>query len=84
MPSTSSRHQSSAASSTTLADKEFVEDFAGRCLLRFAEGYGSHGSLPADGFRMKAIEPNLPNKRRGFAGVDDRRVLNGIFCCVRA
>ena len=30
-------------------------------------------------FEWKVIEPLLPNKPRGVARVDDRRVLNGIF-----
>ena len=29
----------------------------------------------------RLIEPLLPNKPRGVARVDDRRVLNGIFMC---
>lgn len=33
--------------------------------------------LSEAGWRL--IEPLLPNKRRGVARVDDRRVLNGIF-----
>jgi hypothetical protein len=30
-----------------------------------------------------AIRPHLPNKPRGIPRVDDRRVLNGIFWCLR-
>ena len=30
-------------------------------------------------FEWKTIQPLLPNKPRGVARVDDRRVLNGIF-----
>ena len=30
-------------------------------------------------FEWRAIEPQLPNKPRGVARVDDRRVLNGIL-----
>ncbi len=29
------------------------------------------------------VKPLLPNKPRGVARVDDRRVLNGIFCVLR-
>lgn len=35
-------------------------------------------------FEWKVIEPLLPNKPRGVARVDDRRVLNGIFWVLRA
>lgn len=35
-------------------------------------------------FEWKAIEPHLPNKSRGVARVDDRRVLNGIFWVLRS
>ena len=31
----------------------------------------------------RIIEPLLPNKPRGVARVDDRRVLNGIFYILR-
>ena len=31
-----------------------------------------------------AIRPMLPNKRRGVARVNDRRVLNGIFWVLRS
>ena len=31
----------------------------------------------------RLIEPPLPNKPRGVARVDDRRVLNGIFYVLR-
>src|SRR6516164_7995179 len=31
-----------------------------------------------------AIKPMLPNKPRGVPRVDDRRVLNGIFCVLRS
>ncbi len=30
-------------------------------------------------FEWSVIQPLLPNKPRGVPGVDDRRVLNGIF-----
>src|ERR1700694_4896500 len=30
------------------------------------------------------IKPMLPNKPRGIPRVDDRRVLNGIFCILRS
>jgi transposase len=30
-------------------------------------------------FEWRTIQPLLPNKPRGVARVDDRRVLNGIF-----
>jgi len=32
----------------------------------------------------QAIKPHLPNKPRGVARVDDRRVLNGIFWVLRS
>jgi transposase len=32
----------------------------------------------------RLIEPLLPNKPRGVPRVDDRRVLNGIFCVLRS
>mgnify|MGYP002648818638 CR=1 FL=1 len=35
-------------------------------------------------FEWRAIEPLLPNKPRGVARVDDRRVLNGIFWVLRS
>jgi len=35
-------------------------------------------------FEWKAIQPLLPNKPRGVARVDDRRVLNGIFWVLRS
>jgi transposase len=35
-------------------------------------------------FEWKTIEPHLPNKPRGVARVDDRRVLNGIFWVLRS
>ena len=31
-----------------------------------------------------AIRPMLPNKPRGVPRVNDRRVLNGIFCVLRS
>jgi transposase len=31
----------------------------------------------------RLIEPLLPNKPRGVARVDQRRVINGIFCVLR-
>ena len=31
-----------------------------------------------------SIRPMLPNKARGVPGVDDRRVLNGIFWVLRS
>jgi transposase len=31
-----------------------------------------------------AIKPMLPNKPRGVPWVNDRRVLNGIFCLLRS
>lgn len=34
-------------------------------------------------FEWRVIEPLLPNKPRGVARVDDRRVLNGIFYRLR-
>ena len=34
-------------------------------------------------FEWSVIQPLLPNKPRGFRGVDDRRVLNGIFWRLR-
>jgi putative transposase len=34
-------------------------------------------------FEWSVIAPMLPNKVRGVARVDDRRVLNGIFCRLR-
>ncbi len=34
-------------------------------------------------FEWRVIEPFLPNKPRGVARVDDRRVLNGIFYRLR-
>ena len=30
-------------------------------------------------YEWSVIKPMLPNKSRGIPGVDDRRVLNGIF-----
>lgn len=35
-------------------------------------------------FEWRVIQPLLPNKPRGVARVDDRRVLNGIFWVLRA
>jgi transposase len=35
-------------------------------------------------FEWEAIKPHLPNKPRGVPRVDDRRVLNGIFWCLRS
>ncbi|WP_157672635.1 IS5 family transposase, partial [Chelatococcus daeguensis] len=35
-------------------------------------------------FEWEAIRPHLPNKSRGVPRVDDRRVLNGIFWCLRS
>ena len=35
-------------------------------------------------FEWKMIQPLLPNKPRGVARVDDRRVLNGIFWILRS
>ena len=35
-------------------------------------------------FERRVIEPLLPNKPRGVPCVDDRRVLNGIFCVLRS
>jgi transposase len=35
-------------------------------------------------FEWQIIEPLLPNKPRGVARVDDRRVLNGIFWILRS
>jgi transposase len=35
-------------------------------------------------FEWQIIQPLLPNKPRGVARVDDRRVLNGIFWIVRS
>ena len=34
-------------------------------------------------FEWSMIEPLLSNKPRGVLRVDDRRVLNGIFCRLR-
>ena len=31
----------------------------------------------------RLVEPLLPNKPRGVARVDDRRVINGIVCVLR-
>lgn len=36
------------------------------------------------GFEWRAMEPLLPNKPRVVPGVDDRRVLNGIFWVLRS
>lgn len=35
-------------------------------------------------FEWRTIQPLLPNKPRGVARVDDRRVLNGIFYTLRS
>ncbi len=35
-------------------------------------------------FEWRVIQPLLPDKPRGNPRVDDRRVLNGIFFCLRA
>src|SRR5258707_13963248 len=35
-------------------------------------------------FEWTAIKPMLPNKMRGVRRVNDRRVLNGIFCVLRS
>lgn len=35
-------------------------------------------------FEWRVIQPLLPNKPRGVARVDDRRVLNGIFWVLRS
>jgi transposase len=35
-------------------------------------------------FEWTAIKPLLPNKPRGVPGVNDRRVLNGIFWVLRS
>ena len=35
-------------------------------------------------FEWSTIEPVLPQKSRGVSRVDDRRILNGIFCVLRS
>ena len=35
-------------------------------------------------YERAAIKPFLPNKSRGVPGVNDRRVLNGIFWVLRS
>ena len=35
-------------------------------------------------YEWTAIKPMLPNKPRGVRRVNDRRVLNGIFCVLRS
>ena len=35
-------------------------------------------------YEWTAIKPMLPNKPRGVRGVNDRRVLNGIFWVLRS
>jgi hypothetical protein len=35
-------------------------------------------------YERTAIKPFLPNKPRGVPRVNDRRVLNGIFCVLRS
>lgn len=44
----------------------------------------SHGRYDLTEFEWKTIQPLLPNKPRGVARVDDRRVLNGIFFILRS
>ena len=41
------------------------------------------GALRSEGREWRLIEPLLPNKPRGVARVDDRRVINGIFYVLR-
>jgi transposase len=35
-------------------------------------------------FEWRTIESLVPNKPRGIPRVDDRKVLNGIFCILRS
>ena len=44
----------------------------------------AHGRYDLTEFEWKTIQPLLPNKPRGVARVDDRRVLNGIFFALRS
>jgi len=44
----------------------------------------SNGRYDLTEFEWKTIKPLLPNKPRGVAKVDDRRVLNGIFHHLRS
>ena len=44
----------------------------------------AHGRYDLTEFEWKTIQPLLPNKPRGVARVDDRRVLNGIFFILRS
>jgi transposase len=44
----------------------------------------SNGRYDLTEFEWKTIKPLLPNKPRGVARVDDRRVLNGIFHHLRS
>ena len=52
--------------------------------LRFKlRNWGSNHPLLAD-HEWIAIKPMLPSKLRGVPRVNDRRVLNGIFCVLRS
>ena len=54
-----------------------------RGVIQSPEVGGLNGSFDLTDFEWSVIRPLLPNKSRGVARVDDRRVLNGIFWRLR-
>src|ERR1700723_760695 len=55
----------------------------GKCDSSFPTGGADHAGYELSDFEWGVIAPLLPNKPRGVLRVDDRRVLNGIFCVLR-
>ena len=62
-----------------------IKDYRGIWnVIQALQGSLEHGPYDLTDFEWKVIAPLLPNKPRGVARVDDRRVLNGIFWVLRA